>query len=67
MTEEEIKQVVENLLEMQNNNDYNFQLLAAKIDVLERQVAEVSNLHNMLRPMNNSGVRDIAVIESPDA
>jgi len=63
MTEEEFKHVVENLLEMQNNNDYNFQLLSAKIDALERQVAEMSNLHNMLRAPRPG---DIQVINSPD-
>lgn len=64
MTEEELKQVVANLLEIQNNNDYNFQLLSAKIDVLERQVAEMSNLHNMLRAPKSG---DIQVINTPDA
>jgi polyhydroxyalkanoate synthesis regulator phasin len=64
MTEEDLKQVVENLLEMQNNNDYNFQLLSAKIDALQRQVAEMSNLHNMLRAPREG---DIQIIDTPDA
>jgi predicted nucleic-acid-binding protein len=54
MTEEELKQVVENLLEMQNNNDYNFQLLQAKIDALELQIKEMSNFSKYLSAPSKS-------------
>jgi hypothetical protein len=38
MTEEELKETIKNLLAMQTNNDYNFQLLEAKIDLLEKRI-----------------------------
>jgi len=62
MTEEELKQVIENLLEMQNNNDYNFQLLQAKIDALELQVKEMSNFSRYLTAPGKS--QPVEVISS---
>jgi TolA-binding protein len=75
MTEEELKQVVENLLEIQNNNDYNFQLLSAKIDALQQRVdqlqgqySEIGNMQKMFKvPTQNSGGDFLQVINSPDA
>jgi prefoldin subunit 5 len=34
---------------MQNNNDYNFQILQAQIDNLQRQLNELNDLKEMFR------------------
>lgn len=62
MTDEELKQVIENLLEMQNNNDYNFQLLQAKIDALELQIKEMANFSKYLTAPGKS--QPVEVISS---
>jgi prefoldin subunit 5 len=42
MNEEEFKSAMQNVLMMQNNNDYNFQILQAQIDNLQRQLNELN-------------------------
>jgi len=49
MTEEELRAVLDNLLQIQSNNDYNFQLLQAHIDNLQRQINELNDLKEMFR------------------
>ena len=49
MTEEEFKSAVQNMLMIQNNNDYNFQLLQAQIDNLQRQLNDLNDLKEMFR------------------
>lgn len=49
MNEEDVKKLVENLLEIQNNNDYNFQLLQAQIDQLQKQISDLNDLKDMFR------------------
>jgi hypothetical protein len=52
MTDEEMKSVVENLLQMQSNNEYNFQLLQARIDMLQKQLDDLNDLKEMFRLPN---------------
>ena len=49
MTEEDFKKAMDNVLMMQNNNDYNFQILQAQIDNLQRQLTELNDLKEMFR------------------
>ena len=49
MNEEEFKEAMKNLLMVQNNNDYNFQLLQAQIDDLKRQLTDLNDLKEMFR------------------
>ena len=49
MNEEEFKSAIQNMLMMQNNNDYNFQILQAQIDNLQRQLNELNDLKDMFR------------------
>jgi len=49
MTEEEFKQVIDNLLQVQNNNEYNFQLLQARIDMLQKQIDDLDELREIFR------------------
>jgi hypothetical protein len=49
MNEEEFKSAIQNMLMMQNNNDYNFQILQAQIDNLQRQLNELNDLKEMFR------------------
>jgi len=49
MTEEELKSVVDNLLQMQNNNEYNFQLLQARIDMLQKQLDDLNDVREIFR------------------
>ena len=49
MNEEEFKSAVKNMLMMQNNNDYNFQILQAQIDDLQRQLNQLNDLKEMFR------------------
>ena len=49
MNEEEFKSAIQNMLMMQNNNDYNFQILQAQIDNMQRQLNELNDLKEMLR------------------
>ena len=49
MSEEEFKEAMKNLLMVQNNNDYNFQLLQAQIDDLKRQLVDLNDLKEMFR------------------
>jgi prefoldin subunit 5 len=49
MNEEEFKSAMQNVLMMQNNNDYNFQILQAQIDNLQRQLNELNDLKEMFR------------------
>ena len=49
MNEAEFKSAMQNVLMMQNNNDYNFQILQAQIDNLQRQLNELNDLKEMFR------------------
>ena len=49
MTEEDLKQTIENLLQIQANNDYNFQLLQAQVDDLRRQISDLSEIRTALK------------------
>jgi len=49
MNEEELKETIKNLLMMQTNNDYNFQLLEAKIDRLEKRIKDLDELREVFR------------------
>ena len=49
MNEEELKETIKNLLMMQTNNDYNFQLLEAKIDLLEKRIKDLDELREVFR------------------
>ena len=49
MTEEDLKQTIENLLQIQTNNEYNFQLLQAQIDNLQQQINGLNDLKEMFR------------------
>jgi len=49
MTEEELKQVIDNLLQVQSNNEYNFQLLQARIDMLQKQIDDLDELREIFR------------------
>ena len=49
MNEEDFKEVAQNMLMMQNNNDHNFQILQAQIDNLQRQLNDLNDLKEMFR------------------
>jgi hypothetical protein len=49
MNEEDLKKAVENMLMLQNNNDYNFSILQAQIDNLQKQLNELNDLKEMFR------------------
>jgi len=49
MSEEDFKAAVQNMLMAQNNNDYNFQILQAQIDNLQRQLNALNDLKEMFR------------------
>lgn len=49
MTDEELKSVVDNLLQIQNNNEYNFQLLQARVDVLQKQLDDLGDIREVFR------------------
>ena len=49
MSEEDFKEVAQNMLMMQNNNDQNFQILQAQIDNLQRQLNDLNDLKEMFR------------------
>jgi hypothetical protein len=49
MTEEELRTVLDNLLQIQSNNEYNFQILQAQVDNLQRQINELNDLREMFR------------------
>jgi hypothetical protein len=49
MNEEELKQVIDNLLQMQSNNEYNFQLLQARIDMLQKQLDDLNDVREVFR------------------
>jgi hypothetical protein len=49
MTEDEMTTVLENMLQIQNNNDYNFDLLQAQIDRLDKRISLLDELSEMLR------------------
>jgi len=49
MSEEDFKAAVQNMLMLQNNNDYNFQILQAQIDNLQRQLNDLNDLKEMFR------------------
>lgn len=69
MTEEELKQVVENLLEIQSNNEYNFQALQSQIDDLQEQLNDLNDLKEMFRlpKIENKNREPFEVINAPDA
>ena len=49
MSEEDFKEVAQNMLMMQNNNDHNFQILQAQIDNLQKQLTDLNDLKEMFR------------------
>jgi len=49
MTEEDLKQAVENVLQLQSNNDQNLLKLQAQIDNLQRQLNDLNDLKEMFR------------------
>jgi len=49
MTEEDLKQTIENLLQIQTNNEYNFQLLQAQVDDLRKQISDLSEIRTALK------------------
>ena len=49
MTEDDLKQTIENLLQIQANNDYNFQLLQAQVDDLRKQISDLSEIRTALK------------------
>lgn len=49
MTEDEMKAVLENLLQIQANNEYNFELLQAQIDRLMKRVDQLDDISEMFR------------------
>ncbi|AHB80452.1 hypothetical protein S-MbCM7_038 [Synechococcus phage ACG-2014h] len=49
MNEEEFKSAINNFLMMQNNNDYNFQILQAQIDSLEKKIEGLNELRDWMR------------------
>jgi hypothetical protein len=69
MTEEDIKQVVENLLEIQTNNEYNFQALQLQVDELQRQLNDLNDLKQLFRlpKIENQNREPFEVIDAPDA
>jgi prefoldin subunit 5 len=52
MTEEELRTVLDNLLQIQSNNDYNFQILQAQVDRLQKQLDDLNDLKEMFRLPN---------------
>jgi len=69
MTEEDLKQVVENLLEIQTNNEYNFQALQLQVDELQRQLNDLNDLKQLFRlpKIENQNREPFEVIDAPDA
>jgi len=69
MTEDDIKQVVENLLEIQTNNEYNFQALQLQVDDLQRQLNDLNDLKQLFRlpKIDNQNREPFEVIDAPDA
>ena len=69
MTEEDFKQVVENLLEIQTNNEYNFQALQLQVDELQRQLNDLNDLKQLFRlpKIENQNREPFEVIDAPDA
>jgi hypothetical protein len=69
MTEEDLKQVVENLLEIQTNNEYNFQALQLQVDELQRQLDDLNDLKQLFRlpKLENQNREPFEVINAPDA
>jgi hypothetical protein len=49
MTEEELRSVLDNLLQIQSNNEYNFQILQAQVDNLQRQINDLNDLKELFR------------------
>tara|TARA_A200000113_G_scaffold195483_1_gene186022 strand:- start:574 stop:771 length:198 start_codon:yes stop_codon:yes gene_type:complete len=49
MTDEEFKTAINNMLMMQSNNDYNFQILQTQIDKIQKQLGELNDLKEMFR------------------
>ena len=49
MNEEEFKEVAQNMLLMQGNNDRNFQILQRQIDDLQQQLTDLNDLKEMFR------------------
>lgn len=68
MNEDDLKQVVENLLEIQSNNQYNFQALQLQIDDLQRQLDDLNDLKELFRlpKVENKNREPFQVINSPD-
>jgi hypothetical protein len=69
MTEDDLKQVVENLLEIQTNNQYNFQALQLQVDELQRQLDDLNDLKQLFRlpKLENQNREPFEVIDAPDA
>ena len=49
MNEEDFKEVAQNMLMMQNNNDHNFKILQYQIDQLKEQLKDLNDLKEMFR------------------
>ena len=49
MSEEDFKEVAQNMLMMQNNNDHNFKILQYQIDQLKEQLKDLNDLKEMFR------------------
>jgi hypothetical protein len=49
MNEEDFKEVAQNMLMMQNNNDHNFKILQYQIDQLKEQIQDLNDLKEMFR------------------
>ena len=49
MNEEDFKEVAQNMLMMQNNNDHNFKILQYQIDQLKEQIRDLNDLKEMFR------------------
>ena len=48
-TEDEMRVVLENLLQIQTNNEYNFELLQAQIDRLDKRINLLDDISEMFR------------------
>lgn len=49
MSEEDFKEVAQNMLMMQNNNDHNFKILQYQIDKLKEELRDLNDLKEMFR------------------
>ena len=52
MSEEDFKEVAQNMLMMQNNNDHNFKILQYQIDRLQKQIDDLNDLRKVFHLPN---------------